>query len=356
MAESGATGQAFEPPGPGSWNRDPVHFPRPVTRYFAETHPEPFLRGTSEFMAFYGAPLGGMETQYVNGYAYNTMRPAPDEEIPQRFARAEEVWERKVWREQLEEWDEQAKPASIARHRELQAVDPDALSDEDLAAYLEQCRDHHRQMMYQHMRFTASAMLPVGDLLAHVGAWTTVTPADALAMMRGSAPVSAGASDELARLIAALDGDAAARSLLESDGDPEKILTELRGAGGEVGAAVSGYLDLVGYRLLDGFDISGRYALELPDALVRAIRSFVAGTADDSAEVDARTARIRDAGSRRAPRRVRRAARRGTPHVPAARRARRVQRHLGRRASCAERRSAPVVASPIGAACTTPST
>ncbi len=287
------TALSFDPPGPGSWHRDPVHFPRPLTRYFAETHPEPFVRGTSEFMAFYGAPLGGMECQYVNGFAYSTMRPAPEEEIPQRFARAEEVWARKVWREQLQEWDEVAKPASIARHRELQAVDTEALSDDELAAYLERCRDHHREMMYQHMRFTASAMVPIGDLLAHVTAWTTVTPSDVLAMMRGSAPVSAGASDELGRLIGALEADAGARALLESDGDPEKVLAELRATGGEVGAATAGYLDLVGCRLLDGFDIAGRYALELPDSLVRAIRSFLAGTTDDRAEVDERIARIR---------------------------------------------------------------
>jgi hypothetical protein len=30
----------FEPPGPGSWELDPVHFPRPVTRYWTEIHPE----------------------------------------------------------------------------------------------------------------------------------------------------------------------------------------------------------------------------------------------------------------------------------------------------------------------------
>ena len=40
---------------------------------------------------------------------------------------------------------------------------------------------------------------------------------------------------------------------------------------------MSGYLDLVGYRLLDGFDISGRYALELPDVLLRAMRTSVEG-------------------------------------------------------------------------------
>jgi len=293
MTDAGTSPLTFEPPGPGSWVRDPVHFPRPVTRYFAETHPEPLVRGTAEFMALYGAPIGGMQMQYVNGFGYRTMVPAPDAEIPERFARAEEVWPRKIWREQLKEWDEVAKPRSIAQHRELQAVDPDELSDEELAAYLEKCRDHHREMMYQHMRFTASAMIPVGDLLAHLGAWTTVTPSDALAMLRGSAPVSAGASDELVRLVTAIRTDAAARSLLESDGDPEKVLAELRATGGGVGAAVSGYLDLVGYRLLDGFDIAGRYALELPDSLVRAMRAFVAGTADDSEEVNDRIARIR---------------------------------------------------------------
>jgi len=272
---------------------DPVHFPRPVTLYWAEMHPEPFRRGVHEFMAYYGTLLESMETQYVNGFAYNAMRPAPEDEIPQRFARAEQVWEGKVWREQLREWDETFKPAAIRTHRELQGVDVDALSDDGLVEYLTRCRAHHSQMVFQHMRFTGSAMLPVGDLLAHVSEWTGVPPAETLAMMRGAAPVSAGASGELARLIAAITQDAPARALLDSSGDPAKILAELRAFGGEVGAAMSEYLDLVGCRLLDGFDISGRYALELPDALVRAIRSSVGGAGTDTADVDVLIAKIR---------------------------------------------------------------
>jgi len=293
MAGQGTTALQFEPPGPGSWHLDSVHFPRPVTRYWAEMHPEPFRRGTQEFMAFYGTPLDGMEMQYVNGFAYSSMRPAPEEEIPQRFARAEEVWERKVWREQLREWDETFKPAAIRTHRELQSVDAEALSDDALVEYLTRCREHHSQMIFQHMRFTGSAMLPVGDLLAHLGAWTTVTPSDTLAMLRGAAPVSAGASGELERLIAAITNDKAARALLDSSGDPGKTLAELRAFGGDVGPAVSAYLDLVGCRLLDGFDIAGRYALELPDVLLRSIRSSVDGAGNDTADVDTRIAGIR---------------------------------------------------------------
>ena len=39
----------FDPPGPGSWEIDDVHHPRPVTRYWAEMHPAAFERGFSEF-------------------------------------------------------------------------------------------------------------------------------------------------------------------------------------------------------------------------------------------------------------------------------------------------------------------
>ena len=192
--ESTAT-EVFDPPGPGSWQQDPVHFPRGATRYFAETHPEPFRRGVAEFMRYYGTVIDRIEIRYVNGIAYSQAFPVADDQIPERFQRAEEVWAQKLWREQLREWDEDAKPASIAIHRELQSVDPDALTNEELAAYLERCRDHHARMMYQHMRFTGAAMISVGDLLVHVTDWTAVPPNQVLSMLRGAAPVSAGASD-----------------------------------------------------------------------------------------------------------------------------------------------------------------
>jgi phosphohistidine swiveling domain-containing protein len=290
-----ATALQFEPPGPGSWNLDAVHFPRPVTRYWTEMHPAPFQRGFREFARYYGMVIDGLETAYINGFAYNTMRPAPDAEIPQRFQRAEEVWAGRLWREQLRDWDETFKPASVRTHRELQSVDPDALSDEELGAYLTRCREHHSEMIYQHMRHTGAAMIAIGDLLAHAGDWTGVAPAELLGMMRGAAPVSAGVSGELGRMIAAVNADPGARALLDSDGEPGVVLERLRGLDSDAGRAVSEYLELTGYRLLDGFDISGRYALELPDQLLRAIRVSVAGSADDgtAAEVEAKVGEVR---------------------------------------------------------------
>src|SRR5437879_3262865 len=148
-------------------------------------------------------------------------------------------------------------------------------------------------MIYQHMRFTGATMVATGDFLAHVGDWTGLPPAELLGLMRGAAPVSAGASAELERLITTLGRDPSGRQLLESEDDPGDVLEALRALDGDTGPAVSAYLDLVGYRLLDGFDISGRYALELPDALLRAIRATVAGGGVETSDVEVRIADIR---------------------------------------------------------------
>ena len=207
--------------------------------------------------------------------------------------RAEQVFAQKLWREQLRDWDENCKPAAIAKHRELQAVDPDALSDAELVAYLTRCRDHHSAMIAQHMRFTAGAVLPTWDFLAHVGDWTGLPPSELLGLMRGSAEVSSGGSDEMERLKGAFAKDPSARKILESDGDPAQVLASLRSLGGEAGAAISGYLDLVGNRLIDGFDIAEPTALELPDALLRAIRIAVSGEAQAASDLDARIAEVR---------------------------------------------------------------
>jgi rifampicin phosphotransferase len=291
-ARNSATSLRFDPPGPGTWEQDPVHFPRPMTHYWQEMHPPAFKKGTSEFARLYGMLIDGIQVAYVNGFGYNQKLPAPESDIPERFKRAEQVYAQKLWREQLRDWDEKHKPSSIATHRKLQAVAPDSLADEELAQYLTRCREHHAAMIIQHMRFTAAAVLPTGDFLAHVAEWTGLPHSELLGLMRGSADVSSGGSEEMARLKRAFASDASARKILETDRDPAKVLERLRALGGEAGAAISAYLDLIGNRLIDGFDIAEPTALELPDALLRAIRSAVSDDAPPS-DVEAQTADIR---------------------------------------------------------------
>jgi pyruvate,water dikinase len=87
--------------------------------------------------------------------------------------------------------------------------------------------------------------------------------------------------------------DPASREVLMSGGDPAQVLASLRSLGGDAGAAISGYLDLVGNRLIDGFDIAEPSALELPEALLKAIRIAIIGDSQPASDVGARIAGVR---------------------------------------------------------------
>src|SRR5207342_621546 len=83
MATSTKQQPTFEPPGPGPWDLDALHFPRPVTAYWADMHPEPFALGYGDMTAYYGAPIQTRHTAYVNGFCYGQMEPIAPESFPE---------------------------------------------------------------------------------------------------------------------------------------------------------------------------------------------------------------------------------------------------------------------------------
>jgi len=122
-------------------------------------HPEPFRRGTHEFMAYYGTPIESMETS-TSTVSHTTRCGRHLRKKSRSVSRvAEEVWERKSWREQLREWTSVRNRPRSAPTAKLQSVDADSLADDGMVAYLTRCREHHSQMIFQHMRFTGSAMV-----------------------------------------------------------------------------------------------------------------------------------------------------------------------------------------------------
>ncbi len=283
----------FTPPGPGSWDIDALHFPRPVTGYWADMHPEAFSAGYGDMAAFYGLPFLTRVTSYVNGFSYGQQVPLPDGGFADRVARADAVVDGKLWRAQAKEWEEVRKPASVQAHHEIQSVDPDQLTDDELAGYLRRCRDHHAAMVTQHMAFTGTAVIPPGTFVARVGEWTDLPTVQLLALMRGASPISGGDSPQHAALVSAFRADFDARARLDSDDDPGALLERLRTEPSATGQALNDYLNFAGYRLLDGFDISNRYALEMPDVLLRAIRAAIDAGDPSPADIDAQVAEVR---------------------------------------------------------------
>lgn len=285
---------AFEAPGPGAWRLDGLHVPRPWSRFHGEVFGPNVALGSGEASRRYGALSGGGRFVLVHGFGYGTALPLDPGELPARIAAAEATFATRRWRGELALWEGETKPATIRAQLALQGVDAGALSPAGQLAHIAACRDNLAAMIRQHHRFNMAAMLPIGDLIAHLRQWTERPLGEFLALVRGSAPESAGAMPELDRLAAALRGDAAARAGLE-DGDHGGALMRLRGWPGEVGAAARAYLDLVGTRILDGLEVGAPTGNEVPEVLLKGIRRAADAGAPAAGRAGAEEeARVRD--------------------------------------------------------------
>jgi rifampicin phosphotransferase len=259
--------------------------------------PPAMMRGFKETTRHYGLLLDHLEMAVVNGFIYFAPRPvgAPKgakgpppkaifklltvlhPEIRRRIKRAAEVFDRKIWREDLKLWDEQIKPALAAEGRVLLADDLEQASNTHLADHVRRATAFLDKATAVHHRFNGCGMVPLGNFLVRAMEWTGLSPSELLQPMRGLSPVSGGAQPELQALRAAIQADDAAVLLLTSDRPPAEILSGLVARPTAAGTATRAYLDVVGLRVLGGYDVADRHAREHPEMLVKIMRAAVTG-------------------------------------------------------------------------------
>ena len=285
-------------PGPGPWQQDSAHTPVAQTRIMQRLYPQGFNRGFTETFAVYGVLLDRLALGVVNGFTYHQPQPfdlpGPDgpkdpEWIAAEFGRrvgvAAQAFEKKIWRDAIAEWDGVDKPASIARHHELD-VDFSALDDAQLGVHIDTCVAHVIAMVYQHHRYNSHALVPVGDFLINALQWTGQPVAALLAVFDGHSPVSNVVAPEMERALTALRADVEAQEILAGAGDPADVLARLRSRLPEVGE----YLDAVHFRVMDGFDISNPTIGERPQAIVGRLACALNVDTDDAKERSAAAA------------------------------------------------------------------
>ena len=280
----------FKAPGPGSWELEQTHFAKPATRYGSSIVSEPLARGFGEGTKRYGLLLDTLRMRFVNDFAYGKFVGvgAPDKavgppprpifmvltrlhpEIRRRTAAAPEVFEQKLWREDMRRWDEDIKPDSIRRNSELQNTPIAALDDKAFIVYLEKVKANCEEMIYRHHIFTISCCFPVGHFVSEVQRWTDLPSGEVLGALKGAAPISGGdGTGALDRLRTALAAHGITADSVR--GRPAaRVLDDLLAKDG-VAAPLQAYLDEVGYRLVSGYDIADKYALEMPEMLVNVI-------------------------------------------------------------------------------------
>lgn len=273
--------ETFEPPNDGTWELDITHNARPITWFLRPPLLSGFSRGFVEGLARYGLLLGRYDVAVIGGFMYAQIVPfgaggtASPEQMRARIATSARAFTERFWREDLARWDEVVKPGAIAAHRAVQAVDPAALSDDELAAHVGRCEDHLAAMIELHHRYSAPSLMATGDFLAGALEWTGATAGELMGLLRGTSAVSTGfAAAELDALADAVAASEGARAVLAGPGDPEAVLAAVA-ADPDAGPAARAYLDAVRYRSI-GYDVGEPSAGELPATLLGVIRVAVA--------------------------------------------------------------------------------
>ena len=304
----------FTPPGPGVWELEATHMSRPLSRALEGIFPDAATEGFRWSMERYGMLLEYMEFKVVNRFIYICPRavgapkgakgPPPrlifklllklHPEVKKRLRTLTEVFRTRRWREDVERWDKEWKPAIERENAALQSVGVRALTDAELSAHLDRCFDKVRRAVVRHHSLNATAMLPIGDFLVHMKQWTGLDPAEVLPIFRGASRVSQGATEELSQLVAAIREHPDAETLLANQ-DAQAIVDALLARPDAVGAVAKRYIDKTGIRIVTGYDIADLTLSEMPELVVETIRAAVSGhrtaTADD---VAAREAALRE--------------------------------------------------------------
>jgi len=300
----------WDAPGKGVWELETTHASRGWTRFMQGPFEYGFVKGFKYGTARYGLTLEYLAPAVVNGFMYSQPRPfgapagAPPPPAPvlwaltrlhpkmrPRLRESAKAFEEKRWRADLDEWDNVDRPAAIAKHRAIQAVEVGALSNDELADHIAQCHQHCADSIFLHHKYTVPAVLATGDLLAGVHEWTGLAGGPVMQLLRGTSDISHGfGAKELQAAADAIVGNESARAALAGSGAAEEILAALA-ADPVAGSAVTAYLDAVRYRCV-GYDVSDQYAGEMPDVLVESLRAVCKGSAavplDRAAEAELR--------------------------------------------------------------------
>src|SRR5439155_5066070 len=121
-------------------------------------------------------------------------------EMRRRIKRSKGVWEKKLWREDLERWDKEWLPAIQRRHAALEQVNPRDLGNDELLSHLNDCRATVEDNIFWHHRMNGTVIAPLGDYLAQGMQLTGLSASQLLQLLEGTSPATVGAAGELERL------------------------------------------------------------------------------------------------------------------------------------------------------------
>jgi pyruvate,water dikinase len=307
---------SFEAPDPWDhWTFDAMHCSGPATAYHANNLALHTKEATQLGFEKLGFPIECYEYALINRFPYYRTRfigskkrrkqlPSKwlfklwtyiNPKIRKRFKLASQVFKAKPWKKVLKDWESHIKPEAIATQLQLQAVEPKNLDDKALINYLKECEKNATLRFCQHHSLTAFAYFPIVDYLAQTQRWTGL-PLPYLLQAIHHESGHVGIDKEFEELLEELRQNESGRKILYSNQSGEQILEQLKHYSARLDRLLSSWLDIAGYRITSGYDISDFYSLERPDVLVHTIHASLSQVPhQNGAELaQERSAKIRD--------------------------------------------------------------
>ena len=157
-AKSDRPATAIDVP-PGFWQREASHYPKPLTPLGASFLLTGINQSFRKVFEEVGLPIEGLEFREIGGYVYQRMKPlgtgdSAPRKLPPKFvlwlavrlhpafrrraARCKQVVSGRVDREYVERWYDEWRPQLVRDIERLRGVDLPAMTDEQLAAHLDE--------------------------------------------------------------------------------------------------------------------------------------------------------------------------------------------------------------------------
>lgn len=269
----------FDPPAPGQWELETAHHGlRPLSPYLRDTYRRAFEAGIVEPMQRYGLPLVTVQARFVHGCLY--MRPlaigekpgstpkAPPPawlmkvivrlhpELRRRAKTARQAFAERRWRDEVDQWFDRDRSVQLTENLALQAVEPGALDDLELAAHLASALAHFERSARRNLATHGGDLVPSGDLVAHCERWG-IGANEAAGLLTGSSP----ATVETAVMLSPV-----ARAIRRSGVPVASIKTveDVRALGPGARAAVDAWLEQHRWRTVTSDDVDRPTLAEVP--------------------------------------------------------------------------------------------
>jgi phosphohistidine swiveling domain-containing protein len=272
----------------GSWERDPSHFPLPLSPAFASLYLPWQSAALAAMFAAFGHLAGGVRTRLVDGYLYLQVVPVGGWTPPPWLARAlMRLWwlhptmRRRVRRAErrlregypehvLARWAEVWRPRVAAELRAALAVDLPSLSDAALLRYFDTLRARGRRYVRIHFLLhgaIAPAMARLEFLCRTAPELAGIAAADLVAGLSGP-------SSEPGRALGALAGMLRARPELLAEArrrGPEAFAACVDALDPAFGARFRAWLDAYGHRITARYEFMEPTLAEQPGRVMALI-------------------------------------------------------------------------------------